>query len=217
MIGTRTFDVAEPTRFLFLQANPGHAPTLRLDEELRAVRGALQDAERSGRLVIDQRSAVRIDDAREALHRFRPHIVHFSGHGTAGGELLMPECDGGIRRVDYAPLAELFALLKGEIRLAVFNACHSSQLARAVAQHIECVVGMRDVMLDEDRDSPQGLSPRQDSGRSPRPVCRTRLRLRDELRVTCAHGRKARARIHSPRPTSTNGNAEMRIRAEARE
>ena len=136
-------------RILFLTANPSDSSRLRLDHESRAIDEALRKAEFRDRFTFEQYQAVRIKDLQECLLRFKPHIVHFSGHGSSAGQILLEDNNGNSKPVSEYALGTLFSVLKDNIRVVVLNACYSEQQAKAIAQHIDCVVGMSDAVGDE--------------------------------------------------------------------
>jgi len=144
----------EQVRVLFLAANPADTEPLSLDEEVRAIDAAIRGAEFRDRFDIQQHWAVRSTELDDFLLRHRPHIVHFSGHGSEASELLLVEpgaASGGSSEsqpVPPATLSRLFAALGGNLRLVVLNACFSERQARAIADHIDCVVGMSREITD---------------------------------------------------------------------
>lgn len=129
-------------RILFLAANPKDTPQLRLDEEVRAIDHALLQAEFRDRFDIKQHWAVRVFDIQSYLLRHKPDIVHFSGHGSSSSEIILEDNTGNSRPVSTRALSQLFSVLKDNIRCVVLNACYSEQQAKAIAEHIDCVVGM---------------------------------------------------------------------------
>lgn len=133
---------------LFLAANPTDSGPLRLGEETRDIDDALREAEYGDRFDLKQKWAVRMDDLQTALLRYRPDIVHFSGHGTEASEILVEDETGAGRAVPSDELARLFELLSDNIRCVVLNACYSEQQAQAIAQHVDCVVGMTRAVTD---------------------------------------------------------------------
>ena len=88
-------------------------------------------------------------DLQDVLQRFEPHIVHFSGHGSNAGELILQDNAGKSRPVSPTALGKLFKVLKRNSRCVVLNACYSHDQAVAIAQHIDCVIGMSDAIGDE--------------------------------------------------------------------
>jgi hypothetical protein len=128
---------------LFLAANPSETTRLRLDEEARAVDQALRQSSYRDQFDLRQHWALRAADLQELLLRHRPQIVHFSGHGSAAGELIFEaEGVGGAQPAPAAALAELFAILADNVRCVLLNACYSEPQARAIAAHVDCVIGM---------------------------------------------------------------------------
>jgi hypothetical protein len=136
-------------RILFLTANPTDTNRLRLDEESRAIDQSLRRAEFRDRFVLEQFQAVRVSDLQECLLRFKPHIVHFSGHGSEEGEIYLQDSNGMSRPVSEKSLGKLFAVLKDNIRCVVLNACYSRTQADAIAEHIDAVVGMSTAIGDQ--------------------------------------------------------------------
>jgi hypothetical protein len=49
---------------------------------------------------------------------------------------------GNSKGVSPRALSQLFSVLKDNIRCVVLNACYSEQQAQAIAEHIDCVIGM---------------------------------------------------------------------------
>lgn len=92
---------------------------------------------------------MQVKDLQECLLRFKPHIVHFSGHGSSEGEILLEDSNGNSKPVSERALSTLFYVLKDNIRCVVLNACYSERQAQAIAQHIECVVGMSEAIGDK--------------------------------------------------------------------
>lgn len=129
-------------RILFLAANPRDTEPLRLDEEMRAIDQALRQSEFRDRFDIKQHWAVRVSDVQSYFLRHTPDIVHFSGHGSASEEIILEDNSGNSQPVSTRALSGLFSVLKDNIRCVVLNACYSEQQAGAIAEDIDCVIGM---------------------------------------------------------------------------
>lgn len=129
-------------KILFLAANPRHMPLLDLQAEADAIAAALRTAQYGGHFEFATEHAVRVDQLQELLLKHRPQVVHFSGHGSADGEIILADERGEPRAVTPDALAETFRLLRGDLRCVVINACHSQPQAAAIAQHVAGVVGM---------------------------------------------------------------------------
>jgi hypothetical protein len=139
----------EKSRILLLAANPTDTPPLRLDEEIREIHRSIRAAEFRDSFELLSRWAVRPVDLLQAFNEVRPHIVHFSGHGSRKGELVFEDDDGTAKSVSDAALLSLFRNVKDNIRLVMLNSCRSEAQAQAISQEIEFCVGMNVAIGDE--------------------------------------------------------------------
>ncbi|MBV7326919.1 AAA family ATPase [Chloroflexi bacterium TSY] len=135
-------------QILFLAANPSDTPPLKLDEESRTIDEALRQSEYRENFDFQQHWALRIHDVQELLMRYKPHLVHFSGHGTDTNELVLIDDSGNAAPLTLDVLEGIFAVLQDNIRCVVLNACFSETQAEVIAQHIDCVVGMSNAISD---------------------------------------------------------------------
>jgi hypothetical protein len=133
---------------LFLAANPRDTDQLRLGEEVRTIDERLRGADFRDRFDLVQHWAVRFEDLSEALLRHRPHVVHFSGHGSMAGAIILEDADGRSSEVAASALGDLFGILEDNLRCVVLNACYSAKQAGAVADHIDCVIGTTRAISD---------------------------------------------------------------------
>jgi tetratricopeptide (TPR) repeat protein len=136
---------------LFLAANPTDTPRAALDQELREIQDRLRGAELGDRFRIEAEWAVRLDELEGHLLRHRPDLVHFSGHGSAAGEILLADRDDRAVAVPEEALSRLFGALRPvqpNLRCVVLNACFSAAQARGIAGSIDCVVGMTGAVKD---------------------------------------------------------------------
>jgi hypothetical protein len=85
----------------------------------------------------------------QLLNQHKPQIVHFSGHGSKAGEIILVDSHGSPKPVNPAALRALFETLKDNIRLVILNACYSKKQAEAITQVIDCAIGMNDAIGDE--------------------------------------------------------------------
>jgi hypothetical protein len=132
----------DKVKVLFLAANPAGTQPLKLDEEIRQITAKIRAAEYRDSLELVSRWAVRPDDLMQALLELKPHVVHFSGHGSSVSELILLDDRGDPKPVSQAALVHLFRTLKDNLRTVVLNACYSRPQAEAIAQTIDCTVGM---------------------------------------------------------------------------
>lgn len=135
---------------LFLAADPFRGRKLDLEDECREIREKLRGCPLP--VCLTPRWAVRPDDLLQALDEETPDIVHFSTRGEPSGRggILLHSGDpvSPARRVGALLLRELFEICGDGIRIVVFNACFSLPQARAVAEVIDCVVGVPNTISD---------------------------------------------------------------------
>lgn len=136
-------------KILFLGANPTGTTQLALTREVQAIKQHLRSTDHGNQFQVEQEWAVKLSDLNAALLRHKPDIVHFSGHGSPSGELVLETESGAATTAKPEALTNLFKILKRNIRCVVLNACFSAPQAEAIAQHIDCVVGMTTAVGDE--------------------------------------------------------------------
>src|SRR3954468_4379061 len=122
----------DKVKVLFLAANPAGTQPLQLDEEIRQITAKVRASEHRDSLELISRWAVRPDDLLQALLEVKPHVVHFSGHGSSAAELILLDDRGNPKPVSQATLLLLFRILKDDVRVVVLNACSSRPQAEAL-------------------------------------------------------------------------------------
>ena len=136
-------------KVLFLTSNPEGTPALKLDEEVRLITQKIRASEYRDVLKMETLWAVRNDDLLQALNEHKPQIVHFSGHGSKMGEIVLMDKNRQIKPVSAEALKMLFTTLKDNIRLVMLNACYSQLQAQAISEVIDCTVGMSTAIGDD--------------------------------------------------------------------
>jgi SIR2-like domain/CHAT domain len=165
-------ELAMSTRkILLFSSNPLASGRLRVNEEEREIKEALQRASVREQFLVESVPATRYRDLNEEILRHSPQIVHFSGHGlgteilegenqnerkllvetarTEEGGLVVEDESGQIRVVSAKALAALFKLFTGTVECVVLNACSSHVQAQAIAEYIPYVVGMGRAISDQ--------------------------------------------------------------------
>ena len=146
---TESSNMSRPVRILVLATNPDKTEPLRLDEEVRGIDQALQQSRFRDNFELEQQWAVRVSDLQRLLLRYKPDIVHFSGHGSESSEIILEDSEGNSKPVPASALSKLFSLFKDNIKCVVLNACYTEVQAEAISQHISCVVGMSKAIGDD--------------------------------------------------------------------
>jgi hypothetical protein len=136
-------------KVLFVSANPAATNRLQIDEEIRQIGIKLRAAEHRDAFEFVPRFAARPDDLLQALLEHKPEIVHFSGHGSSAQQLIFVDDLGNEKPVTKQALVHLFRTLKDNIRLVLLNACSTRPQAKAIAETIDCTIGMRKPIGDD--------------------------------------------------------------------
>jgi CHAT domain-containing protein len=136
-------------KILFVSANPAGTPLLMLDEEAREIEAKIRAAEYRDSLELITKLAVRPDDLLQALNQHKPHVVHFSGHGSPTEEIILLDKLGKPKPVSKEALVSLFRALKDNIRVVLLNACFARPQAEAITGEIDCAIGMARAISDD--------------------------------------------------------------------
>ena len=131
------------TKILFFASNPESTEKLSLDEEARSIEEKIRSTDYRDSLEFITAWAVRPTDLLDKLNQHKPTIVHFSGHGTGEDGLILSDDMGEQKFVSADALKMLFSSVNDNIRLVVMNACYSEVQAKAIAEVIDCVMGMK--------------------------------------------------------------------------
>lgn len=136
-------------KILLLSSNPTNTTKLRLDEEFREIEHALQQTEFRSKFIVEKHLAVRVSDLQGYLLKYKPDIVHFSGHGSSNSEIILENLDGVSQPITGRALSQLFFVLKDNVKCVVLNACYSESQANAISENISCVIGMSKAIGDK--------------------------------------------------------------------
>jgi hypothetical protein len=135
---------------LFLSANPAQTDPLDLIKECNLINQKLRSSAGRELFKLEQRHDISIKWLIEELLNYNPQILHFSGHGSEKSALIFKnENNGRIEQVPPSALSRLFKVLGKKIDLVFLNACYTEKQARAIAEHVNCVIGMSDAIPDD--------------------------------------------------------------------
>jgi len=79
------------------------------------------------------------------LERYRPNILHFSGHGTESSSLVFQDGD----ELSSEQLEKTFQSLPFKISVVFLNACYSKHQARSISKYVDYIIGMKKAVSDE--------------------------------------------------------------------
>lgn len=141
----------EKLRVLLLGAGP--AGDLRIGREQKRIRTAVESALHRDLVELDARPAATTADLLDGIARFRPHIVHFSGHSDEDLIVFEEERDephNGVVVTAHA-FASAVAATDDPPLLVLLNSCNSaSQIQDLVETVVPFAIGMTDEIEDGD-------------------------------------------------------------------
>lgn len=129
-------------KILFLAAGADEKSRKRLEQEAREIGARLWAGKERDSFELITEWAVRAGDLQKHLLRHQPHILHLGGLANKAGDILLADNSENPRPVNGRALAELFRLLKDNIKVVVFSVAHSDALARDLTETIDYAISM---------------------------------------------------------------------------
>lgn len=133
--------MAKKTRILFLSSNPWTTSRILVDEEAREISERIQEGPYRDYFEFHNHAAIRPIDLQKLLLRYRPQIVHFSGHGSKQQRIILGGTHGRGKAVDQQGLADVFGLYNNHVRLVLLNACFTKAQACSISEVINYSIG----------------------------------------------------------------------------
>jgi hypothetical protein len=136
-------------KILILAANPGDNARLALGEEFQRIQDLLKSSELRDQFELRLCPSIRATAIQQEILEYKPDIIHFSGHGDVDG-LAFADVNG--EKSDWQEketLGNLFKLCSPHLKAVFLNACHSSEQAEAIVEHVDYVLGMNAAINDK--------------------------------------------------------------------
>lgn len=140
-------DPFDKTKILALVSNPAHYPWIDIGEVGKIVE-ELHGARFRDCFEVSQVGGVRASKLSKAIRETRPQIVHFCGHATESGELVLHGFGEESERVSAEWFARTLQSSGQSVRCVILNACNSENQARTLAQHVDLAVGVDGVICN---------------------------------------------------------------------
>lgn len=141
--------MSKKTRILILAANPWSTKRLSLDEECQRIQDLLERSALKDEFDVHYSTALRGEKLQERILKFKPHIIHFSGHGEEDGLLFADATGDKAHEVSKAALAQLFRICNPNLKVVFLNACYSANQADEIMAQVPFLVGMNAAINDE--------------------------------------------------------------------
>jgi hypothetical protein len=133
--------MTQKVRILLLSSSPWNAGRILVDEEAREVFEKIHEGPYRDHFKLFNHVAVRPTDLQRLLLKYRPHIVHFSGHGNKRERIILSGKNGQGKTIDQRGLADVLALYNSHVRLVLLNACFTKAQARFISEVVNYSIG----------------------------------------------------------------------------
>ena len=149
----RSLPSPKPERLRILILGAASEGDLRVGREQKRIRAAVESALHRDLVELDVRPAATTSDLLDGITKFRPHVVHFSGHSNE--DLIVFERDQDERHKGVIVSAGAFAsavkATDDPPLLVLLNSCHSAaQIDQLVNEVTPFAIGMADEIDDGD-------------------------------------------------------------------
>lgn len=149
----RQLPAPKPEKLRVLMLGASSEGDLRVGREQKRIRAAVESALHRDQIELDTRAAATTHDLLDGLSRFRPHVVHFSGHSNEDLILFEDERDEPHEGVvvNARVFAKAIQATDDPPLLVLLNSCKSAaQIDALVEQVVPFAIGMADEIGDVD-------------------------------------------------------------------
>lgn len=149
----RELRAPRPEKLRVLLLGSSSEGELRIGREQKRIRAAVESALHRNLIELDVRPAATANDLLDGITKFRPHVVHFSGHSNQ--DLLVFEHEIDAPHQGHAVTSRAFsraiAATDEPPQLVMLNACNSAaQIETLVTEVVPLAIGMADSIEDGD-------------------------------------------------------------------
>ncbi|MEN8906140.1 MAG: hypothetical protein ABF289_09320 [Clostridiales bacterium] len=129
-------------KVLFLASNPKDTGRLRIDVEIREIEEKIKLSKYRSKVELIPVMAVRPKDLLQSINEHNPDVLHFSGHGTDDGDIILEDEAGNPRYVRKEALIQMIKFGCDNLKMVVLDCCYSKIQADEIVKHIDVVIGM---------------------------------------------------------------------------
>ncbi len=137
------------TTILYAASSPQDAPPLQVGYEYDRIREAIEAGSRRDEIeLLPPIMATTIERFLNDKYKYRPSIIHFSGHAQSNGLLFSTETNF-YKEITEDLLKEIFNGIGAYARCIVLNACYAANQAKSISQQGPYVLGMNAPITDD--------------------------------------------------------------------
>ena len=114
--------------------------------EIRGINEAIQSSNNRESFERFQNPGLQLSDLGTWVSRYKPHILHISGHAQPNMGLVLEDDNGEVAKINCAELVNLIlrSTEDGRLKLVFFSFCYSEACADAILAKVPYAVGVRD-------------------------------------------------------------------------
>ncbi len=143
------FNELSEIRILFISSGFNNNNFLRFDKEFKSIKDSFYTSVDRDKFRFIKIVASRLSDLTQSFLEYNPQFVHFSGHGSRQGIILM-DFDNDERVISSNSLGKLFELFSKSIQCVFLSSCYSESQAEIISKHIPFVIGVKDSISDNE-------------------------------------------------------------------
>ena len=134
--------ITENITVLIVASDPWDLDRLQSPNEQRTIKQVLNATEFRDNITVEPIQAAQPEDITEALHKYRPNILHFSGHGQSDGSICFRDQFGTAKAVYPTALGDIFKLAGDYLWVVILNCCYAAKQADAMLKSISYLIAM---------------------------------------------------------------------------
>lgn len=125
---------------LFIAASPPQESLINYEEELNIINESLINTRYGIFFKVVSITATKRNQLIQNFEKYRPDIIHFSGHGNKKSEIILESSHKTAESVPIDILKDIFELSAKKTKCVVLNCCYSAVQAQIISEVIEGVV-----------------------------------------------------------------------------
>lgn len=139
---------ATKKRILYIAASPIDIANLQVDFEFKKIKASIeQGALRDNFELLLPLMSVTLEDFLQAKFKYKPSIIHFSGHGLEEG-LMFATSQNVFQVIPTELLDDVFKGIEAYTQIIILNACYASAQAEIISKNGVYVLGMNAPVTD---------------------------------------------------------------------
>jgi len=130
-------------KILFIGVNPKDVRQLNLKNEINAIEDIIENQPIQNRYKLKVRNGVTKSKMIQLIGRYKPDILHISGHGNEDSTMVFEDGEGYSDTIFTRQLGDLLNNYSSFIKCVLLSACYSLNDIENFSENIYCTIGMK--------------------------------------------------------------------------